>query len=50
MFAANTPENLARLAEFHEVRDAYFQAKKELKKAEGCIETVAGPFEGVFSV
>jgi len=42
--------NFVRLAEFHEVRDAYFRAKKELKRAEGRIETVAGPFEGVFSV
>jgi hypothetical protein len=46
LFALNTPENLRHLAEFHEVRDAYFRAQEELNRAEQRVETVAGPFEG----
>jgi hypothetical protein len=47
MFALNTPENLQRLAAFHEVRDAYFRAKDALDKAGKLVDTIAGPFEGV---
>lgn len=49
MFALNTPENLALLAEADRLRALRDEAEHRYLLADDEIEKVAGPFEGTFS-
>lgn len=49
MFALNTPENRALLARYQEAQLTADRADAFAKKCLEQVETVAGPFEGVFA-
>ena len=48
MFALNTPENLARLAEVDRLQTIRDEAERRLAIANDKVDKIAGPFEGTF--